>query len=277
VSDATTFPVGTITLTRVPYFDVGLDAEGLNLSAGVIAAAGSVATPWLDESGQPLVGVAVWVVESDGRVVVVDPCGAADAFIRTGPEAITHQDAVFAALEAAGYPRERVDTLVLSHLDGIGMAAAVTDDGRWVPAFPRARVVMTAPELTFLAAPTYAVQGNEALQALVDQGVVDGVADGYEVAPGVTLQLTGAHSPGHAIVRVESGGALALLIGHLAITPIHLVSGRCEGMHEDADAAVAVLDAVLDEAIERSALLVGPLWAAPGACVVGPDRAPKPA
>jgi hypothetical protein len=78
-------------------------------------------------------------------------------------------------------------------------------------------------------------------------------------------------------VRVESDGELALLIGHLAITPIHLVIGRCEGMHEDVDAAVVALDAILDEAVERSALLVGPLWAAPGACVVGPDRAPKPA
>jgi len=219
----------------------------------------------------------VWVLESGNRVVVVDPCGAADVFIRTGPEAVSHQDAVFAALADAGYPRERVDTVMLSHLDGIGMAAAVTDDGSWVPAFPNARVVLTADELAFLAAPTYEVQGLEALRALIAVGAVDGVGDGHVLAPDITVKETGAHSPGHAVVRVESGGQLALLIGHLAITPLHIVAGRRDTLHLEADAALKVLDAVLDEAIERSALVIGPLWPAPGACRINADRTPTPA
>jgi glyoxylase-like metal-dependent hydrolase (beta-lactamase superfamily II) len=277
VPDVLSFSIGSARLTRVPYFDVGLPAGDLNLSPEAIAGAGDVAAPWLDPSDQPLVGVAVWVVESEGRVVVVDPCGAADPFIRTGPEAITHQDAVFAALEAAGFERESVDAVVLSHLDGIGMAAAATDDGGWEPAFPNAPVIVTEDELAFLEAPPFEVGGLGAFRDLVGQGAVEAVPDGYAVTGEVSMQQTGAHSPGHAVVRVESDGELALLMGHLAITPIHLVSGRCEGMHEDADAAVTVLDGVIDEAIARSALLIGPLWPAPGAVRVGAHREPKPA
>lgn len=277
MSDALSFSIGSARLTRVPYFDVALTLDDVSLSAEAVAAAGDVATPWLDPAGQPVVGVAVWVVESEGRVVVVDPCGVADPFIRSGPEAITHQDAVFAAMDAAGFARDAVDAVVLSHLDGIGMAAAVTADGGWEPAFPNGPVVVTEDELAFLRAPTFEVGGLEAFTALVDQGAVQAVPGDHQLTSELSLQQTGAHSPGHAVVRVESDGELALLVGHLAITPIHLVSGLCPGMHMEPEAALAALDAVLDEAAARDGLLVGPLWAAPGAVRVGADRRPKPA
>ncbi len=38
----------------------------------------------------------------------------------------------------------------------------------------------------------------------------------------MTMELTGRHSPGHAILRV---GTAAVLIGHLAISPLQVTAG----------------------------------------------------
>jgi len=99
------FEVGAATLTRVPYFDVALDPAAASLTPEQVVELSEWSVPsWATAEGELLVGQAVWVIESEGRVIVVDPCGAADPFIRTGPEAIGHQDAVLSAMTSAGFP-----------------------------------------------------------------------------------------------------------------------------------------------------------------------------
>src|SRR5579862_8524251 len=145
------FDVGAVRLSRVAYFDIALDPSVVGLTVDQVRAVDAPA--WATPDGQVLVGQAVWVIESGGQVIVVDPCGAADEFLRAGPEALLHQDAVLRAMAEAGFPAERVDAVVLSHLDGIGMAARVATDGGWEPAFPNARLLITASELSWMAEP----------------------------------------------------------------------------------------------------------------------------
>ena len=259
------YEIGSVTLTRVPYFDVALDPAVVGLTAADIDAIEWARPTWVDADGQPLVGQVGWVIESDGRVLLVDPCGASDPFLRTGPEAITHQDAFVAAMRAAGFAPERVDSVVLSHLDGIGMAAAAQPDGTWGPLFPNARVVLTAHELAWLEQQTD-VGGLDALRALIAQGLVDGVADDHHFTDAVRFERTGGHTPGHAVVHVESGGAHAVLLGHLALSPLNLRGLPYKGGQVD----VAEANAWLVPFIARSwktddTLLIGPLWPAPGA------------
>ncbi|HUY65902.1 MAG TPA: hypothetical protein VMV06_03715 [Acidimicrobiales bacterium] len=262
-----TFSVEGIRLTRVPYFDVTLDPDIIGFTAARAAGVPWGVPDWATPEGRVLVGQAVWVIESDAQTVVVDPCGAADAFLRSGPEAIGHQTAVADALSTAGFPVGTVDSVVLSHLDGIGMAAAVDGDGAWRPFFPNARVVMSHDELTHVAAEP-ATGGSAPLRCLIDQGVVEGVDPPRDVAPGVTLELTGGHSPGHCVVRVGEG---AVLVGHLAINPLQAGAGVIRGQHRDDDAAHSALEGELAWASERGALVIGPLWPVPGAGrVTGP-------
>ncbi len=265
-----TFAVEGIRLTRVPYFDVTLDPDIIGFTADRAAGVPWGVPDWATPEGRVLVGQAVWVIESDAHTVVVDPCGAADAFLRSGPEAIGHQTAVADALSTAGFPVGAVDTVVLSHLDGIGMAAAVDTDGAWRPFFPGARVVMSHDELTHVAAHPE-TGGSAALRCLIDQGVVEGVDPPWDVAPGVTLELTGGHSPGHCAVRVGEG---AVFVGHLAINPLQAGAGIIRGQHLDDEAAHSALERELTWASERGALVIGPLWPAPGtARVTGPPWA----
>jgi glyoxylase-like metal-dependent hydrolase (beta-lactamase superfamily II) len=267
--------VGDIRLTRVPYFDIALDPSGVGLTAEEVRQVRWAPPTWATPDGQVLVGQDVWVVESGEHVVVVDPCGAADDFLRTGDGALLHQERVRAAMVDAGLPAERVDTVVLTHLDGIGMAAAVAPDGRWEPMFPNARIVMMQSELDWLAGEAN-VSGLAALRELLAQGAVAGVGARHEVAHGVELVHTGGHSPGHAVLHVRSDGSEAVLVGHLAVTPLHFEVGRRPEAHIDAPTAERSLDELLGHARADGTILIGPLWPSPGAVTVGSERDPRP-
>ncbi len=259
-------PVGDATLTRVLYADVVLEPEVLQLTGDEIRA-----VPWAEprwaEDGRPRAAAAAWIIESDGHTIVVDPAQAADDLLR-GTDAVAHQQAFAAALDAAGFPRDAADVVVASHLDGIGMIAWRDADteadnaaGQWEPFFPKARVLFHRAELDAIDRGECRAQGMEALAALRAAGCVDAVDDRHVVTRDVTLEWTGAHSPGHQIVRVASRGDRAVMLGHLAHRPLHGVIGRSELLHGDAPAAFARLRELRDS----RDLLVGPLWPTPGA------------
>jgi hypothetical protein len=272
------FEVGAATLTRVPYFDVALDPAAASLTPEQVVSLSEWSVPsWATAEGELLVGQAVWVIESGGRVIVVDPCGAADPFIRTGPEAVGHQEAVLSAMTAAGFPPESVDVVALSHLDGIGLTAVVDEDGFWSPAFPKARVVMTSAELDFLAGRDD-VGGLPILRDLIDQGAVDGVADGHQLTDEVTMRISAGHSPGHALIEIDSRDERAVLVGHLAISPMNLAVPAAPGAHLDAGVAQHAIDHLVASAADDGVLLIGPLWPYPGAGeVTSRDRRVVPA
>src|SRR5438067_358260 len=132
--------VGDATVVRVPYADILVDPSVLQLTSEQIAA-----VPWAEplwaENGQARVAASAWVIESSGHTIVVDPAQAADDILR-GSDAAAHQTAFAAAFDAAGYPRDSVDTVVASHIDGIGMIAW-RDGDDWSPFFPKARVLLS--------------------------------------------------------------------------------------------------------------------------------------
>lgn len=261
---ATHWTFGSVRVTRIPYFDIGLPADSLGLDAGEVQGLGDAASPWVDETGQPVVGQAFWVIESEGEQIVMDPCGASDAFLRTGPEAIGHQDAAFGAFTAAGFDRHAVDLVVLSHLDGIGMVALLDEDGNWSPAFPNARVLVSESEHASIVADP-GLAGQEAFMALDAQGVVATITPPHQLTAEITLVPTGGHTLGHLVAQIGSGDVAAVLIGHLAVSPLDLLTPETSPLHLDRDAAGAQITTCLQRAHSQDAVLFGPLWPAPGA------------
>jgi hypothetical protein len=168
------FLVGDVALTRVPYFDVPLDASVIGFTSQQLAAVPWGIPTWTTTDGQVIVGQAIWVVELGDQVVVVDPCGASDTILRTGPAAAAHEAAVVEALESAGFPIRCVNVVVMSHLDGIGMVAALDSSGGWSPLFPNARIIVSGPELIHVRSHPD-TSGGSALLDLMDQGAVDGI------------------------------------------------------------------------------------------------------
>jgi len=254
----TTLRIGDVTLTRVSYAEVDIAPQQVGLTPEEVAGAGAPAE-WAN-GDKPRASASAWIIDTGDARVVVDPAGAVDAILRNDNDAAAHQQAFATLLADAGYPRETITHAVATHLDGVGMLAWRDDDGSWVPFFPNAPIVMTQTELDGIDALPFEPPGRKVLAQLQDAGAVRGVADDEEITTGVSFELTAGHSPGHAVVRIRSGGEQAVMLGHLALTPLNLVVQK-DANHVQGAMANARLRALLEE----DAVFIGPLWPAPAA------------
>lgn len=243
--------VGAVEVIRVP--DPGFE---LVLPQDPTTAALLSTTPWLHPSyvtdGWELrVGSSAIAVRTPSATIVVDPFLAFDDPARLAPR--------LAALRASGIEPDDVDVVVNSHIDGLG--ANVLADG--TPAFPRARYLLPAAELDDAAAGVHDSVGL-AHVALEKEGRAEPVFGGELLVPGVRIDDAPGHSRGHVVVWVDSGGAQAVVTGHLFLHPAQVA-------HPDVhtgDLQPAVLQrtrrALLARCARDDVLLVAPLFAGPG-------------
>jgi glyoxylase-like metal-dependent hydrolase (beta-lactamase superfamily II) len=253
-----TVRVGNVTLTRVGYADVGVDPHRVGLSPEDVAGVAWAEPLWAG-GGEIRAGAAAWVIESGDTRIVVDPAFAADDVLRNDNDAAAHQEAFAALLAGAGFPRESFTHAIATHYEGVGMLAWRNDDGTWERFFPNAPILMSQREIDAIDAGE--VYTEAVMPQLRAQGALRGVSDHEILTHDVSIECTGGHSPGHQIVRVSSGGEQAVIVGHLAVSAVHLATGECPPGHMDPAGAHTALEKLLAE----DAVLIGPLWPAPGA------------
>jgi glyoxylase-like metal-dependent hydrolase (beta-lactamase superfamily II) len=261
--------IGDVALTRAGYADIDIDPTRVGLTADAIASLEWATPVWAAGDGTLKAGAAAWVIDSGDARIVVDPAQAADEILRSDADAAAHQEAFATMLAASGVPRESVTHAVATHLEGFGMFAWREADGSWVPFFPNAPILVSQRELDAFDAGEYRATGADVIAQLRARGALHGVGDLHTLTPAVTLEHTGAHSAGHLVVRIESGNERAIVVGHLAVSPLHLGTGPCPQEHPDPDTAWAVLESY--RALD-GALLIGPLWPTPGAGRWAGDR-----
>jgi hypothetical protein len=264
----TVIELGSVTLTRVLYVDAAVPPEVVGLSATELAGlvGGATAPTWCDQrwaaDGQVRVAAAAWVASVGDEHIVIDPFGNADDILHDPEHAASHQAAIAAAFQASGIPMETIARVVVSHIEGIAMNA-VRRDGRWSPFFPNARIAVGDSALATLTnAPDHWTV--DAWRQLIDDGAVDTFAAGETLLPGVVAQHTGAHNAGHHVFHFgegSDGAPLASTVGHLAISPLHLVTGPCAAQHPDPELAWQQLCSLAAD----GRILLGPLWPSPGA------------
>jgi glyoxylase-like metal-dependent hydrolase (beta-lactamase superfamily II) len=120
-----------------------------------------------------------------------------------------------------------IDWALLTHLhfDHAGGATRRDHAGSLQPTFPRARYIVQRAEWADATGELPELAGAYYLDDFVplkNADLVDLVDGDVEIAPGVTTQLTGGHTRGHQIVRFESGGESAVLLGDMCPTSGHL-------------------------------------------------------
>jgi glyoxylase-like metal-dependent hydrolase (beta-lactamase superfamily II) len=253
-------------LTRIGYLDIPVPAELLGLTAEQVAAVPWAAPTWADEN-RPLLGNAAWFADVGDLRIVFDPLQTLDVVLRPDRESErTHQDAVAALFADSGFPVESVDLVVMTHIDGVGMAARRDDSESWAPYFPKARILMSDVELAGFrnaqnagdAAPDLV---RSAWSALIDAGLVHTYRDGDTLAPGLVADVSGGHGPGHTVLHFEDHGKIAFsLIGHRAVTPVQLATGECTALNEDPAEAWRLLH----ENARDGRMIAGSLWPTPG-------------
>ncbi len=202
------------------------------------------------------------------RRIVVDPWLANDT-VRGMPDAAERAGRLLGALADAGFPPDTVDTVVNTHFDGVGWNTRPAGDG-WRPTFPNARYLVPRAELEAYAQhdPLF---GDLDYSVLLDAGVVDPVDPPLTLTDDVTLVPAPGHNHGHVSVRIESGGDLALIPGHLFLTILE-VANPAPRPNDPPEVETSRL-AVLAELADRRGLLLSPLFGGSGGGVVerGPD------
>ena len=217
--------IGDVTVTRV------IETEDLSMTAAAmlpeatpanLAPLGWLRPHFVNERGQLISSVHSLLVESRGQRIVIDTCLGNDK-PRIVPQWNQRQGRFLADLGDAGFPRERVDFVVCTHLhpDHVGWNTMLVD-GRWVPTFPSARYLFSARDWAWLdKAPVSALgdYAGDSVRPVFDAGQGECVAPDFRITDEVWLESTPGQSPGHVSVRISSRGEQAVVTGDLMHHP----------------------------------------------------------
>ena len=222
---------------------------------------------FVNEQGDALMSVHAFVVESQGRRIVVDTCIGNDKQLpipgwnqRRGP--------FLSDLAAAGYPAESIDTVLCTHLhiDHIGWNTRL-ENGRWLPTFGNARYLWSREEYAHWDASTDETNVrvlSESVRPVFEAGLVDLVANDHVVTDEVRLEPTPGHTPGHVSVHITSRGEEAVITGDLMHHPVQIAHPEW-GSSADFDKAQAeaTRNAFLARYAGRPVLVLGTHFAGP--------------
>jgi glyoxylase-like metal-dependent hydrolase (beta-lactamase superfamily II) len=219
--------------------------------------------------GRLFASIHAFVVESEGRRIVVDTCVGNDKE-RDLSMWNRLQGPFLEKLAAAGYPAESIDTVLCTHLhvDHVGWNTRLVD-GRWVPTFANARYLFGRAELAHWQASTVAEDRRimaDSVRPILDAGLAEPVQSDHVVTSEVRLEPTPGHTPGHVSVRIRSQGREAVITGDLMHHPVQCAEPLWQSHYDvDPDRARATRRRFLEEQADRDVLVLGTHFAAPTA------------
>jgi glyoxylase-like metal-dependent hydrolase (beta-lactamase superfamily II) len=279
---ATTYPVlrwqiGGVRISRV------VEAEGPTPGSFLFADA----TPekllqhaWLKphfmtEEGMLISSIHAFVVESQGRVIVVDTCIGNDK-----PREVKNwnmrKGRFLEDMAEAGFPRERVTTVLCTHLhvDHVGWNTMLKD-GKWLPTFPNARYLIGRKEWDYWSKAQdesdKAIQ-NDSVRPILEACLADLVESDHQLTSEVYLEPTPGHTPGHVSVRISSKENEAVITGDLMHHPVQCAHPEWANRFDvDADAARWTRRGFLERYSGKSVLVLGTHFATPTAGRVAAD------
>ena len=260
--------IGDVRITRVVEqvvpFPVDFFMEAMPAD---VAAEAWLVPDYVDADGNYLMSLHTYVLETDGRRIVVDTCAGNSKDRPLIPE-FDHQNRPFLAeLAVAGFDPETIDIVVCTHLhvDHVGWNTRL-ENGAWIPTFRNARYLFASADIDYwrqATNPIHASSFADSVQPVIEAGLVDGVAADTDLTRDVQLRRTPGHTPGHISVWI---GDRAVITGDVLHHPI-----QCRhpdwtgGGDDDPDMARATRSELLATAASTNALVLGTHFAATSA------------
>jgi len=212
-----------------------------------------------------IVTIQLWVLHAGGNTIVIDtgvgnrkPRGAAARMDQLNT-------LVMPWLEAAGAGPEQVSHVVMTHLhtDHVGWNT-VEKDGKWVPAFPKARYLIPKDEFDYWKAEydkgdIQVNQGSfaDSVLPILDAGLADFLDGKSEVAGCLTPEPVPGHAPGMLSFRLRSRGEEGIFTADVMHNAIQIVRPDWNDRYcLWPDKALESRAAVLKRAAERGALIM---------------------
>ena len=229
-----------------------------------------------DERGRLKMSIHALVIEApgggrNGQRIVVDTCLGNDKTGRRIPTWNNLQLPFLADLEAAGFPRESIDTVLCTHLhvDHVGWNTMLVD-GKWLPTFPKARYLMGRVEFAHWRAQhereDMAAVFADSVKPVHDAGLVDLVETEHRITNEISLIPTVGHTPGHVSVLIKSKGEEALITGDFIHHPCQMAHPEWSSTaDDDPDRAERTRREVFTRLAGTTALLIGTHFVAPTA------------
>jgi glyoxylase-like metal-dependent hydrolase (beta-lactamase superfamily II) len=192
-----------------------------------------LAYPWLQPhfatpEGKMIISFQCFVMRTPERQIMLDTCIGADR--EREFDVFTHMATDFLDdLAHAGFDPDKIDTVLCTHLhfDHVGWNTRLVG-GKWVPTFPNARYLFGRAEyehwkmLTDTNGYHDLNHMHDAVQPVIDAGLVDLIEPNHDICPELSLRPTPGHTPGHVSIVIESEGERAIVTGDLMHNPIQL-------------------------------------------------------
>jgi len=183
-------------------------------------------TPDLDDKYRMPLGLNSLLVRSEGKTILVDTGVGTKGARPPGATGTEASGELLHNLAKEGVQPEDIDIVVNTHLhfDHCG-GNTVADNGKPLPAFPRARYFIQKGEWEAATHPnertrgTYLAENFEPLQDARQLELIEGDVD---LAKGVRVTRAPGHTEDHCIVELESQSEYALYVGELAQHPVML-------------------------------------------------------
>ena len=265
--------LGDVTITRVQewYGSVGMDPQAFFPTSPEEtwqAEAPMLVPHFLDaETNTVRSAVQSWVLRSEGKTILIDT-GNGNHKERPYVPMWGHLDTDYLAnLAAAGVEPEDVDIVVNTHLhlDHVGWNTYLHDRS-WVPTFPNAKYLIAKDEFEFWnPANGHKPMFGPGNQNVFEDSVAPVHAAGqsllwegeHRIDGNLVLSSAPGHTPGSAVVTLESGSDRALFAGDILHSPAQFAQPDFSSCFcEDPDTARATRHRLLGWAADNNALVL---------------------
>ena len=156
-------------------------------------------------------------------------------------------------------PPESIDVVLFTHLHRDHAAGSTRFVGTEIqPAFPNARYRVQRGEWLAAANPTPLDRASylaSHLDPVAEAGLVDLLDGDAEVAPGVTVEVTGGHTAGHQMVWVRDGGQALVYPGDVVPTAAHLAPAAITAYDLDRPATLEAKRRLIERAADRDVVV----------------------
>jgi glyoxylase-like metal-dependent hydrolase (beta-lactamase superfamily II) len=202
--------------------------------------------------------IRAWLIRHPGGVILLDTgVGPENApAMAWCPEVGTVRETL-AEVDASP---DDIDAVVISHSHGDHIGGVLSRDG--TPAFPRARYVLQRADHEWER--DAANEGDNPtwtslVEPLASAGVLDLVDGDQRLTDAIGLHHAPGHTPGHQVMRIESGGQRALISADTWNHPLQLAHPEWwSGSDDDHEGAEATRRKLLVELLAEPDTIVAP-------------------